>query len=613
MKNSGLVLMIFLWCFSLSAQDDILNRSELDPDLAPFYHGVASGDPLQDRVIIWTRVTPASVVDSIEVQWRMARDSSFTSLVASGSVFTKEEKDYTVKVDVTGLEPNTWYYYEFTAFDANSLTGRTKTTPDGDISQLRFATVSCSNYPVGYFNVYDRIADRNDIDAVLHLGDYIYEGGGAADGYRDILPEYEILNLADYRLRYSSYRLDSMLRRVHQQYPFITTWDDHESANNAWRGGAENHTPETEGLWSDRKSASAQAYDEWLPIRLPEPGVPGKIFRKISYGNLADIFVLDTRIYDRDLQLSDVDNPSRHILGPEQLDWLKNALSSSTAKWKIIAQQVMIAPLTPFGLTFNTDQWDGYTADRKRLYDHILNNNIQNIIVLTGDIHTAWANDLPYDPGTYRPNTGAGSVAVEFVCTSVTSSSSPILIPSWAYDIIKAILPYIKFSELYKKGYSLLDLQSEKASNAFYFVNSIAEPDPQEEFSEEWCVNAGERRLKKCTEVLSNMPEQYQAPHDPRPNVSTGIKNQVNNFEIVGAYPNPFLNTIMLQFNLFSSASIQIRLYDISGREVYLGDLGLQAKGLHMQTIKLPVLPSGNYELSIIANGEQYTKKLVRM
>lgn len=311
MKKLYLVLIGLIITLQAFLQGSVLVRSALDPELTPFYHGVASGDPLPDAVIIWTRVTPGEPMESIEVQWRVSRDTTFNNIVASGVFVTNEDRDYTVKVDVTGLEPNTWYYYEFSALERNSLIGRTKTAPVGGVDQLRFATVSCSNYPAGYFNAYQKIVDRNDVDAVLHLGDYLYEYGGS-----NILPNTDIVQLADYRIRHSVYKLDSMLRNAHQQYPWIVTWDDHESANNSWRGGAENHNTSTQGPWIDRKIASVRAYDEWMPIRMPDEEDQFRIYRKISYGDLADIFVLDTRLYDRDLQGGGINHPAKNSSGP---------------------------------------------------------------------------------------------------------------------------------------------------------------------------------------------------------------------------------------------------------------------------------------------------------
>ncbi|MFN8237511.1 MAG: alkaline phosphatase D family protein [Chitinophagales bacterium] len=375
MKKS--VLFVFSFILSLSFSYAILPsdeqmRSMADTSLAPFYHGVASGDPTPNAVIIWTRVTPEEA-GTITGTWRMALDTNFTSIVQSGTFSTDSSRDYTVKIDVTGLSPNTWYYYEFTALGKNSLTGRTKTAPVGGVNQLRFAFVSCSNYPGGYFNAYDRIKDRNDVDAVLHLGDYIYEYATNIGAPRtDQMPSSEIIRLIDYRQRYSTHRLDPSTRKVHQQYPFITVWDDHETANNSYMNGAENHTTASEGPWSLRKAAGQQAYDEWMPIRLPEPGNPNKIWRKISYGNLVDLFMLDTRLYARTEQGVLADS-LRKLLGTEQMAWLETELKNSTAKWKILGQQVMVGNLNPLwqldgtGIILNTDQWDGYQTERKKI------------------------------------------------------------------------------------------------------------------------------------------------------------------------------------------------------------------------------------------------------
>ena len=343
------ILLFISTSLGLSPADYTL-RSMLDTTLAPFYHGVASGDPTPNAVIIWTRVTP-DVDGTMNGTWQVALDTNFTNVVQSGIFSTDSTMDYTVKIDVTGLLPDTWYFYEFNALGKNSLTGRTKTAPVTGSSQLRFAFVSCSNYPTGFFNAYDRVRERNDVDAVFHLGDYIYEGGGTSTPPRnDMLPTHEIIKLIDYRQRYSSYRLDPSCRKLHQQYAFMTVWDDHETADNSWMDGANNHSPATEGPWALRKSAGQQAYDEWMPIRLPEPGNRNKIWRKISYGNLADIFMLDTRLYSRTIQGGNPTDTFRHIIGDEQLQWLKTEMMNSTAKWRILAQQGRTKHFTLFHL-----------------------------------------------------------------------------------------------------------------------------------------------------------------------------------------------------------------------------------------------------------------------
>ncbi len=603
-----LLFLLFLLFFgsSLYAIDpiDITQRSTVDTSLVPFYHGVASGDPTPNAVIIWTRVTPETP-GIVNGTWRVALDTNFTSVVQSGTFSADSTQDYCVKIDVSGLQPNTWYFYEFTALGRNSLTGRTKTAPVGGINQLRFAFVSCSNYPNGYFNSYDRIKERNDIDAVLHLGDYIYEyGTGVGSPRTDQLPNYEILKLADYRQRYSTYRLDPSLRKTHQQYPFITVWDDHETANNSYTNGSDNHTPGTEGPWNLRKSAGQEANDEWLPKRLQETGNTNKIWRKISYGNLADIFMLDTRLYDRSLQGGNANDSNRHIIGNEQMQWLKTELINSTAKWKILGQQVMMGNLTPFGITVNNDQWDGYNAERKKLYDIILNNNIKNVIVLTGDIHTAWAMDLPYNTATYNANTGAGSVGVEFVCTSVTSSSSPVALDP-LYPLVYALLPHIKYVDLFKKGYGILDLKDTVAQGNFYSVPTVAALNPGQAYETGYFTLANTRWLKKASAASVKIdPSFYQAPENPRQTIVTGIKNKSNDLIVLSAYPNPFIDRISIQFNTASNANLDLKLYDISGKLVKQMDLGYLTKGLYNKTIMLDDLASGAYKIVLSNNNE---------
>lgn len=605
--------------------DNFSIRSMADESLAPFYHGVASGDPLNDRVIIWTRVTPEpnQINDDINVAWRVSLDTSFTTNIKSGVVTTNSDKDFTVKVDVTGLQPNTYYYYEFESNGVRSLIGRTKTSPStiDNINQLRFAVVSCSNYPNGFFNVYEKIYERNDIDAVIHLGDYIYEYG-SSNPDRPVLPDKEIVELGDYRLRHSTYKLDYQSRLMHQQYPLIATWDDHESTNNSWRDGAENHNP-GEGDWQVRKSRSMQAYYEWMPLRLPDPNNNERIWRKISYGNLADILVLDTRLYDRDEQnFTNSNNPNHKLIGPEQMAWLENELVNGAGQWKIIAQQVMMSNLIIpiFNIPLNSDQWDGYNAERKALYDIILNNNVNNVVILTGDIHTAWGNDLPYDLGTYPKGANRGSVAVEFVTTSVTSSSSPIPLPPAVYQLIRGILPHIKYVNLYHKGYNVLDLTPQKATNDFYTINTIKNPNATEVLRNQFFVNKNERFLRNPGQpkspTIDSRPQQYQAPLYSRSNANkVAEENTVKKGLIttLGIYPNPFMNQVSLQYNIQEKSSTNIRMFDISGKLVREKNYLEQDKGMYIETIDTQNLPTGTYTIEILNGNDRNTHTVVKM
>lgn len=512
-------------------------RAHAAPDetLAPFLHGVASGDPLADRVVIWTRVTPehhAGGGGAIPVTWRMSTDPALTNVVARGEAKATSARDWCVKADVTGLAPGTTYYYDFSvAGDGQgrrtSITGRTKTAPAGAADRLRFAVVSCSNYPEGYFNAYRNIADRHDLDAVLHLGDYVYEYGTAGELGRAADPPHEMVTLADYRTRYSQYRLDPDLRAAHQQHPFITVWDDHESTNNSWRDGAANHDS-GEGDWFERKAISARVYDEWMPIRLPDPNEPLKIWRHLPYGDLVDLVMLDTRLWGRDQQPAmfdgTTDDPARTMLGFDQEAWLSGQLAASKergAAWRVLGQQVMFAPLNlaPLpdlpalnllrlpseGLALNPDQWDGYNASRQRVIDVLRGANrsgpIDDVVVLTGDIHTSWANDVPdsaFPVTGYVPGLGRGSVAVEFVTPSVTSTNvdDATGIPSTPIELAaKVANPHVRWVDLDANGYLVLTLTPESAQSDWFHLATVTEPSTEERFAAGWATQRGDNHL----------------------------------------------------------------------------------------------------------------------
>ncbi|MFM8913247.1 MAG: alkaline phosphatase D family protein, partial [Flammeovirgaceae bacterium] len=437
-----------------------------DESLKPFYHGVASGDPLSDRVIIWTRVTPDDSLSSIGVKWQMATDEQFTSVVRSDSLATNPGRDYTVKVDVAGLLPDQVYYYRFTALGKTSLVGRTKTAPVEAKDSLKFAVVSCANWEWGYFNAYDKIADRPVLDAVLHLGDYIYEYGVAKYGDTTIgrlnIPPYEIVSLQDYRTRYSLYRLDKGLRRVHQLQPMIAIWDDHEVANNATVTGAQNHQPE-EGDYEKRKAAARKTYYEWMPIRENQ-----ELYRSFSFGPLADVVMLDERLAGRDREITDPKNPDlnkaeRTMLGAKQLQWFQEQLKSSKATWKLIGNQVIFSdvylqkvfPKMPR----NLDSWDGFPAEKKKLVDFINEDKISNLVFVSGDTHASWAIEAATGiTKNYKP------FAIELGTTSVSSGNGDERKPADSVNLAEQALmkenPHIKYVNDRDHGYLLLTLYS---------------------------------------------------------------------------------------------------------------------------------------------------------
>ncbi len=598
-------LLLSLIYFSISslafAQHDEPQRTTLNEDLAPFYHGVSSGDATSDKVIIWTRITTDE--PSANVQWRIAKDSLFTNIVDQGEFVTSPARDYTVKIDVQDLDQDTWYFYEFEDEQGRrSKRGRTKTLPTSEVNNFRAAVVSCASYPHGFFNVYDRLSERNDINAIIHLGDYIYEYGLNEYGSNSLRvpnPENTIVSLSDYRTRYSQYHLDTMLQNLHQQYPFYNVWDDHEFANNSWRDGAENHDPSRQGDWNTRKSSALQAYLEWVPIREIDPDNKFKIYRSIKIGELAEVFFLDTRIIERDLE-TDTDGPNKRLIGEVQMDWLQQGLKNSTAKWKVIAQQVMMGPLLIFGIIANPDQWDGYSFERVRLFDFINNNDIDNIVVLTGDIHTFWANDLPFGKDAYSPNARGNSAGVEFVTSAVTSPGSPIAVSP---GVLSALNPSIRDVQLDKRGYILLDINNERTQGDYYFIQTVNKPSTDIKYRTSWYSPDGMNHLFRAKEEsVALIPNIDFAPQGIRENTVTSI-TPAQFGTVLGAYPNPFIATIGLQFYVDQPKNLIFQVYDMTGRLVKSQPLGILSNGLHYKTIQAGELPIGQYRISI-SDGE---------
>ncbi|HHG83611.1 MAG TPA: T9SS type A sorting domain-containing protein [Bacteroidetes bacterium] len=606
------VLLINISVLKAQNPADFAARTQLDSKFAPFYHGVASGDPLSDRVIIWTRIT-TSQAGAVIVNWEMATDTAMSNVVASGSLGTSDTLDYTVKVDVTGLQPGTWYYYRFEHNGRYSLTGRTFTAPTGNgIDSLRFGVVSCSKYSAGYFNAYGQLAQRNDLHAIVHLGDYIYEHGDGT-GDREHEPSHEILVLEDYRMRHSQYKLDKDLRCIHQMYPFITIWDDHESANDSWKGGAENHQS-SEGNWADRKGYAIRSYLEWMPIRQPDLTNPERIYRTLSYGGLLDFFMLDTRLIGRDEQVSasNINDPSRNLIGPDQLSWLSAEMQASTARWKVIAQQVMMAPLKVFGIPVNTDQWDGYPNERQRLYDSILTQNISNVVVLTGDIHTAWANDLPGD--NYNASTGAGSIGVEFVATSITAGN---VIVNFGTQIVQLANPHVKYLNLSDHGYYILDINQQRAQADYFIINDIDNPSQyQYHYETSWLVNDQETFLRQAPgAAVAATGVQALQPDKTPPNVAIGLhdpQHAAATLALLGAYPNPFETEFLVKYYLHKPAQVQFSITDLAGQVLHTTETGKLSPGLHFTDFSQLALPAGFYLLRLQANGSTTTRRIYR-
>jgi alkaline phosphatase D len=522
------------------------------PSMAAFMHGVASGDPLTDGVILWTRVTPdaASLAANavLVVDYVLSLTPDLANPVLSSQFVTNSERDYTVKPDVRGLNSYTAYYFQFAVTLADgtivrSPKGRTRTAPKAtDTNRLRMVSASCQNMAFGFFNSHAAIAAKAaDIDVMLHLGDYIYETGGASQiAGRSPMPAREIISLADYRQRHAQYKTDPDLQACHRQIPFICIWDDHETTNNSYRASADNHTagPMAEGCWEERMGWAIRAYFEWMPIRdnpvvafdAPTPaacpGVPlsgylpegnGSIQRLFRYGDLADIIMLDTRLAARAEQNGTTTvTPEQTFLGDAQRAFLLNALETSTARWKFVAQQMTFAPIKvvplpeSMGGTFlNEDAWDGYRFDRNAVMNHIASKAIQNVVVLSGDTHVVTAFDLPIepsDPTRYNPATGAGSLAVEFSCNGVANVGI-------IGEFFMANNPHLKYSNLTLQGYLLLDVDATRVQGEYFFTGVPQNRSPVETFGRALiCANNTQRLTMGTTASPARMGAPVLAP-----------------------------------------------------------------------------------------------------
>jgi alkaline phosphatase D len=425
----------------------------------------------------------------VDVRWRIATDDRIAQVAAEGTARTSADRDFTVKVDAGGLRAGRPYYYVFEAGGDRSPVGRTRTLPAGATDRIRLASLCCSNYPAGFFNVYRCVANRSDLDAVVHVGDYIYEfeNGRYGDGsglLRIPEPPREAVTLSDYRIRYATYRSDPDLQEAHRQHPFIAVWDDHELTNDAWVGGAVNHNPDQgEGDWATRRAAAYKAYLEWMPIR-ETPGPDIHLYRSFRFGDLADLIMLDTRAL-RAQQAGSADvatlaDPRRSILGAAQEEWLFDQLRTSQRTgraWRLIGQQVMFSRLGQPGRgALQPDSWDGYPVARDRIVELVASERVRDLAILSGDVHSSWAFDVPPNPWDGYDRAGTGSVAVELVTPAV--SSPPLFSSPELRDratLLRALLPHLKFLEGESRGYVLLDVTRQQLRGEWYFVPTVLE------------------------------------------------------------------------------------------------------------------------------------------
>lgn len=503
-----------------------------------FTHGVASGDPLADRVVIWTRFVSSS---EGRVGWEVAEDEAFTRVVSRGEAEARFTNDFCVKGDASGLQPGRWYFYRFLSASGPSLVGRARTAPQGPTDSLSVAVFSCANMPFGYFHAYGHAAQRDDLDLVLHTGDYIYEiqrgsypSAAEAVPGRLIDPVNETVSLSDYYQRYASYHTDHDLLELRRRFPMSVVWDDHEIANDTWREGAQAHHEPTEGRFADRIGAAAKAFFDWMPIRRPEP-TGMRIYRSLDWGDLARIVLLDTRFIGRDRQLDYRDNlqarmaeagadtralaadyrrtvlddPNRTLMGAAQERWFADTLADSKRRgqtWQVITQQVVMAEqvapagiagmlpddvspgsrtwftaaeqMTALGLPWNLDTWSGYPAARARFLEACVA-NANNAVVLGGDSHNCWVTNLAA-PGSNRLaaiELAGGSVASPGFERSLTRAE-----PGQRERMVLGANPHMAFVDLTDRGYATLRFTRGACESewlAFNDVRSAVAPAPR--------------------------------------------------------------------------------------------------------------------------------------
>ena len=464
-----------------------------------FRHGVASADPTTDGLSFWTQVADVEV--DTPVTLTVARDLTLSDVVTTRGLVARAERGFTVEARVEGLEAGTEYAYAFSTDEdgAFSEVGLARTAPDRDDTPVRLAFTCCGSYAHGFFHTYRRLAERDDLSAVVHLGDYIYEyGNGTYGDRRSYDPPHECLTLTDYRRRYAHYRRDPDVAALHGAHAMVVTWDDHELANNAWRGGAIEHDPATEGDWAERRAAATRAYREWLP-RLDAH--PGSLYRRLSLGPLVDLFVLDTRLEGRDApprSIAEAEAPGRTLLGAAQRERFFADLRASTARWKVVAQSVQ---LTPHHQTFwNHDAWDGYADERRQLLELIRDEGLTNVFFVCGDGHKSFADDVALDPfgDGYDPATGQGSLATELMTPAAVSphlSGAPARAEE---DAIRAGSPHTKFVDSEQRGYWVVELSGARALAELYFVAEVASVrGGAERLAAAFEVRDGERHLRR--------------------------------------------------------------------------------------------------------------------
>jgi len=481
----------------------------------PFTLGVASGSPLADGVVLWTRLAPAPLEPGgglpptpIDVHWKVSEDESFRRGVRSGRALALPELAHSVHVELRGLEPARMYWYRFDCDGASSSVGRTRTaaTAGTRLERLRLAYASCQHYEQGYYGAYRALLE-DDVDLIVHLGDYIYEGASrGVEVRRHEGPEP--VDLAGYRARYALYKLDPALQAAHAAHPWVTTWDDHE-VDNDYAGDASQDRDDPSAFRA-RRAAAYQAYYEHMPLwgRARPVGSDARLFQRLAFGDLLELSVLDTRQYRSDQPCGETGGgggqvveqcaarlaPSQSFLGEIQRGWLLAGLVRSQVRWNVIAQQTLMAELDQKagpGEAFWTDAWDGYAAERQRILAALAERSVPNVVVLGGDVHSFFANELRPD---FRDPLSP-VVASEFVGTSISSDGLP-------YERFAELLPdnpHVKFFDSRQRGYVRCEITRDRWLTDFRMVESVREPSSPARTLASFAVEAGSPSIQRAS------------------------------------------------------------------------------------------------------------------
>ena len=585
-----------------------------DPN-APFIYGVASGDPLSDRVIIWTKVEPTIPNPaSITLDWEVAKDQNFFQIVQNGTINADASTNWTVQIDVDGLQPHATYFYRFTDSNgARSVVGRTRTAPTGgSVDHIRMAVGSCSSVFSGFFNAYQRIAEREDLDVVIHLGDYIYDTVDEDEEVRIPIPYPSVPNsLEEWRDRHEYYLMDPDLREARRMHPWIALWDNHDidGSGASYLG-------------------SIQAFQEYLPIRRPDSADVEKIYRKLSYGDILDIFVADILLYRNQDVISGNDYS---ILGDTQYNWLTNELLTSTAQWKIVANQNMMCGWSVVGFpswfplgngsVLDETTWDGFDVARDQFLDFLSDNDIDNVLVLSGDSHVSIAADLsvdPYDGAVYDGDDGDGSVAVEFLPTSISRGNldemgiSSILIPV-VESASELANPNHVYTDYEQHGYGIVNIKPDTLTAEFWY-SDILSLSNTESMGAGVFVKDNVNHWERVQIALPTPPKEI--PYDTT-TVNTGIQTILGGeyVEAFNVYPNPSsgIFTIEMALNMTDDIAVQI-IEPSTGRVLKTENIGeISEKTPQKFTIDIYDMPTANYMIRLLGEHVEITYLLQKI